>query len=201
MATISTTNITGLRDHGRGSSLWKASPMAGSRMAGSISWWQMFCDRVHDGLRRKCRTASPDVRRSVPATKRGKEGQAAHDQDDADQKPDEQPPWVGKVPAEAGTIFLAASDPATAIIGTMNRKRPISIAKPSVEIVEDRVGGEAGKGAAIVAGGGGEGIEDFAEAVRPAVEGPARPAWAAPSQRGRSPGSTTAGSGWPASPS
>ena len=32
----------------------------------------------------------------------------------------------------AGTIFLAASEPATAIIGTMNRKRPISIAKPRV---------------------------------------------------------------------
>ena len=32
-------------------------------------------------------------------------------------RPTNSPPWVGKVPALAGTIFLAASEPATAIIG------------------------------------------------------------------------------------
>ena len=64
---------------------------------------------------------------------RGEEGQAADDQDDADQQADEQRRRaVGKVPAEAGTIFLAASEPAMASIGTIIRKRPISIARPSV---------------------------------------------------------------------
>ena len=60
----------------------------------------------------------------------GEEGQTAHDQDDADQKAHEQPAMGGEGAGGVGTIFLAASDPATAIIGTMKRKRPISIAKP-----------------------------------------------------------------------
>ena len=37
---------------------------------------------------------------------------------------------VGKVPAETGTIFLRTSEPATASIGTIIRKRPMSIARP-----------------------------------------------------------------------
>jgi hypothetical protein len=36
-------------------------------------------------------------------------------------RPMKRPPWVGKVPADAGTIFLVTSEPATAIIGTMMR--------------------------------------------------------------------------------
>ena len=36
--------------------------------------------------------------------------------------------------AHGGTIFLAASDPAIASIGTIIRKRPINMAKPSVEL-------------------------------------------------------------------
>ncbi len=47
-------------------------------------------------------------------------------------RPTNSAPWVGNVPAEAGTIFFAASEPATASIGTIIRKRPISIARPSV---------------------------------------------------------------------
>jgi hypothetical protein len=47
-------------------------------------------------------------------------------------RPTNNPPWVGKVPAETGTIFFDASDPATARTGTMNRNRPMNIARPSV---------------------------------------------------------------------
>ena len=61
---------------------------------------------------------------------RREEGEAADDQDDADQQADEQPPVVGKVPADGGTIFLAASEPAIAITGTIIRKRPTSMAMP-----------------------------------------------------------------------
>ena len=43
-------------------------------------------------------------------------------------------PSVGKVPEDGGTIFLPASDPAAANMGTIIRKRPISMAKPSVEL-------------------------------------------------------------------
>ncbi len=61
-------------------------------------------------------------------------GEAADDQDHADQQADKQSPLVGKVPSDGGTIFLAASDPAAASIGIIIRKRPTSIAMPSVEL-------------------------------------------------------------------
>ncbi len=60
-------------------------------------------------------------------------GEAADDQDDADRPGRRKARHrVGNVPAEAGTIFLAASEPATASIGTIIRKRPMNIARPSV---------------------------------------------------------------------
>ena len=61
-------------------------------------------------------------------------GETADDQDHADEQADEERPVVGNVPAEAGTIFLAASEPAIASIGTIIRKRPISIARPMVRL-------------------------------------------------------------------
>ena len=67
-----------------------------------------------------------------PERQRREKDQAADDQDDADQQADEQPVSVGKVPAEGGTIFFAASEPAIASIGTIIRKRPMNIARPSV---------------------------------------------------------------------
>ena len=42
------------------------------------------------------------------------------------------PPDTGKVPPLAGEIFLAASAPAIAMIGTIIRNRPKSMAIPSV---------------------------------------------------------------------
>ena len=36
-------------------------------------------------------------------------------------RPTNRPPVVGKVPADAGTVFLATSEPAIAIIGTMTK--------------------------------------------------------------------------------
>src|ERR1700730_13282790 len=47
-------------------------------------------------------------------------------------RPTKSPPSVGKVPAEAGTIFLPASEPAMASIGTANMQRPVHMARPSV---------------------------------------------------------------------
>ena len=38
------------------------------------------------------------------------------------------------MPAEAGTVFLAASEPAIASTGTIMKKRPSSIASPSVRL-------------------------------------------------------------------
>ncbi len=67
-----------------------------------------------------------------PSESAGKIGETADDEDHAHDETDEQPPLVGNVPAEAGTIFFAASEPATAIIGTIIRKRPMNIAAASV---------------------------------------------------------------------
>ena len=71
-----------------------------------------------------------------PERERREEGETADDQNDADQKADESPPWVGKVPVDAGTIFLATSEPATAIIGMMMKYRPISMARPPVVLYQ-----------------------------------------------------------------
>jgi hypothetical protein len=65
---------------------------------------------------------------------RREEGETADDQDDADDEADEQPPVVGSVPAEGGIDFLAASEPAIAIAGTIMKKRPTNIAMPSVRL-------------------------------------------------------------------
>ena len=42
------------------------------------------------------------------------------------------PPWVGKVPVEAGSVFLAASEPAIAMAGMIMKKRPTNIATAPV---------------------------------------------------------------------
>ncbi len=46
--------------------------------------------------------------------------------------PTKSPPVVGRVPAEGGTLFFSASEPAIAIAGTIMRKRPTNIAMPPV---------------------------------------------------------------------
>ena len=63
----------------------------------------------------------------------GEEGQAADDQDHADQQAHEQRA-VGRAgcPATARRRFLAASEPATASIGTIMPKRPSSMPMPRV---------------------------------------------------------------------
>src|SRR6185437_6746607 len=90
VATISTTNMTGLRNIRRGSSLRKASPTAGSRMAGST---MLDAVRVLVAIVTAsvgCAGLQGQVLDDGPERERGKEGQCAGDQDDADQKPDEQ---------------------------------------------------------------------------------------------------------------
>ena len=42
------------------------------------------------------------------------------------------PPDTGNVPALGGAIFFCTSEPASAMIGMIIRKRPMSIARPSV---------------------------------------------------------------------
>ena len=49
-------------------------------------------------------------------------------------RPTNRPPVVGKVPADAGTDFLAASAPAIAIAGMIMKKRPTNIETPPVRL-------------------------------------------------------------------
>jgi hypothetical protein len=43
---------------------------------------------------------------------------------------------TGKVPALTGTSFFWASEPARAMMGTIMRKRPMNMAKPSVVLYQ-----------------------------------------------------------------
>ena len=47
-------------------------------------------------------------------------------------RPTNRPPVVGNVPADGGTIFLAASEPAIAMAGMIIQKRPTNIATAPV---------------------------------------------------------------------
>src|SRR5580765_4818313 len=51
-------------------------------------------------------------------------------------RPTNNPPWVGSVPLVIATRFFAARVPATAIRGSRNRKRPMSVARPSVRLYQ-----------------------------------------------------------------
>ena len=101
---------------------------------------------------------------------RGKEGQRADDNDSAHQQPDEQRAVRGK--CSAGDRRLFSSPPGfrpRPAAECMNRKRPISMAKPMRQVVPGRVRVDAAERAAVVAGAAGVGVQNFREAVRSAV--------------------------------
>ena len=140
-ATTSTTNITGFFIMARGSSLAKAEPIAGQTILGSVS--------AVTGIRlRNCevsidatpvssiRTAALPSWRSCstigPSASAGKKVRPPTIRITPTSRPTNSPPWVGKVPAEAGSVFLAASEPAIAIAGMIMKKRPTNIATAPV---------------------------------------------------------------------
>ena len=49
-------------------------------------------------------------------------------------RPTNRPPVVGNVPADGGIDFFEASDPASAIAGTIMKKRPTNIELASVRL-------------------------------------------------------------------
>src|SRR5215470_3581792 len=51
-------------------------------------------------------------------------------------RPTNSPPVVGNVPADAGTVFLAASEPAIAMAGMIIQKRPTSMATAPVVLYQ-----------------------------------------------------------------
>src|SRR5437868_8085230 len=90
VATISTTNITGLRAILRGSSLIKAWPMAGIRI--DLSAKLDFASLAAADLLMTASEELPGLHRQMfddgPQRQRGEESEPAHDQDDASQKTD-----------------------------------------------------------------------------------------------------------------
>jgi hypothetical protein len=60
----------------------------------------------------------------------------ADEQHGADEQEGEGRPFTGKVPALGGEACLPASDPASAMMGTIMRKRPMSMARPSVVLYQ-----------------------------------------------------------------
>ena len=71
-----------------------------------------------------------------------------------------------------GTSFFCASEPASAMIGMIIRKRPKSMAMPSVVLYQGVLVVRPGEGAAVVAGAGAEGVKHFAQSVRAGVVQP-----------------------------
>src|ERR1700760_1015214 len=110
VAVASTVNITGLRAITRGSSFLKALPMAGHKMAGSITLlWVLGC-LVMPILKNKFSEEGPGLHRQMfdDGSKRqsGEEGQAAHDQDHAGEQADEQSTVRGEGAGRSGHDLL-----------------------------------------------------------------------------------------------
>ena len=98
-----------------------------------------------------------------------KKVQRADQQHRAEQQNDEVPPETGNVPALAGAIFFCTSEPASARIGTIIRKRPINMARPSVVLYQGVLAVRPAKALPLFPVAGTEGVEHFAQAVRTVV--------------------------------
>src|SRR6185312_4029269 len=138
--TISTTNITGFLIMARGWSLTNDARIAGVRIFGSsiVDIDERFCSF------RASMELTPDQNRVLalparcstigPSASAGKKVRPPMIRITPTTRPTNRPPVVGNVPADAGTDFLAASEPAIAIAGTIMKKRPTNIELASVKL-------------------------------------------------------------------
>ena len=137
---ISTTNITGLRAIRRGSSL-TTEPVDGlpddgavEQRPGLLRGLVLVCDSggvVHGGVSSEAQLLDDGAEGED-----GEVGQADDDQDDADEQAGEQRRAGGERAGRGGAGCLRASEPAMASAGTMSRKRPTSIDRPSVVLYQ-----------------------------------------------------------------
>src|SRR6476659_3285393 len=134
--TISSTNITGFLISVRGSSFTNAEPMAGTTILGSnsaetgmrlriIFVVSMVMDATPDQFE-AAEKVVPAVIASCstigPSASDGKKVRPPTMTMTPTTRPTNRVPVVGNVPADAGTNFLAASEPAIAMAGTIIRK-------------------------------------------------------------------------------
>ena len=160
--TISSTNMTGFLISVRGSSLTKAEPIAGTTIFGSSSAetgmrlrsFEVSMEVTPDQIRSERRAGGHrEMLDDGSERERREEGEAADDQDHADDQADEQPArGRERAGRRRDRLLLGASEPAIAIAGMIIQKRPTNIATAPRDVVEERVAGEAGEGRAVVAG-------------------------------------------------
>ena len=162
------TNMTGFLIIRRGSSFLNESPIAGpaifqSKREGALCVMKScMVKTVFPARMRKCSTIGPSA-------SAGRKFSAPTSRTVPSSSMTNVPPETGNVPALGGAIFFCASEPASAMIGMIIRKRPIKHRQAERGVVPGRVGGQAGEGAAVVAGAGAEGVKNFAQAVRAGV--------------------------------
>ena len=183
-APISTTSMTGFASRWRGFSFLTASTDAWrtiSRlkietpafrclaMTERCSCVMSLSPRTAPRLQRKCSTMGPSA-------SAGKNVSPPTMTTTPTRSPTNSGPWVGRVPAVAGTFFFCTSAPASARIATIGRKRASKHRDPQRRVVEGCVGRQPGERRAVVAGRRTNGVQDLREAVRAGVQRPGLPA-------------------------
>src|SRR5579883_2041784 len=176
-ATISTTNITGLRQSVAGLSLASDSRMAGTRILRSASLaigirWRVWT-RSMEGLPGSVERAGlhREMLDDGAERQRREEDEPTRDQDHADEEPDEKPAIGRERACRGGDDLLRNERARDRQHGHDHEEAADEHRKAERGIVEERIGAQAREGAAIVAGGRDEGVENLAEAMRPGIGG------------------------------
>src|SRR5882757_8093924 len=160
-ATISTTNITGFLIISRGSSLTKADMIAGIRIFGSsiVEAVTFFCSFMASmDLNSEERSEQiVGVHREVlddrPERQRREEGEAADDQDHADDEADEQAAGGRERAGRCRNRFLGRQRARDRHCRHDHEEAADEHRAGKGQVVEEGVAGEARKGRAVVAGG------------------------------------------------
>src|SRR5204862_425471 len=158
----------------RGSSLRKASPIAGTTSVGEnievgLAWAMMRepSEELAGG--------GGEVIGDRAERQAGEEGEPADDQDDPDEQPDPQSAGGGEGARAGRRVLLRREAASDRQHGDDDEETTDPHRDAEQGIVERRPRGEPGEGRAVVRGGGGAGVEDLRKAVRPLVERPGDP--------------------------
>ena len=168
-ATTSTTNITGLRIICRGSSLAKAEPSAGHDDLAARGGRWLVSGHVWVPIRRSGRPSIARCSTTGPRARAGKKVRPPTIRMTPTSRPTKSPPWVGKVPADAGTRLLGRERAGDGERRDDDEEAPHQHRDPERQVVPGRVAGQPAEGRAVVRRRRGVGVEDLREAVRAGV--------------------------------
>src|SRR6202171_49759 len=161
--------MTGLRACQRGSSFFRASPMAGTRIEVSarLVWRRRYVGVAVDTTMcsvspylNSCPACSCRCSRIGPSASAGKKVSAPTIRTTPISNPVKSGVPVGKVPALAGTIFFLTIDPARARDGENENEATKPHRGRQGGVVVEGVAREARERAAVVAGRRGERVKD-----------------------------------------